>query len=43
LLNRTATDSPYWPGTIVVLEDDRSPRPENLLEGLSRDELRGEA
>jgi predicted phosphodiesterase len=42
LLGRTAADSPYWPGTIVVLEDDSSPRPVNLLEGLSRDQLRGE-
>jgi predicted phosphodiesterase len=41
LLGRTASDSPYWPGTIIVLDDDREPRAINLLENLSKDELRG--
>jgi predicted phosphodiesterase len=41
LLGRAAADSPYWPGTIVVLEGDRAPRPANLLEGLGRADLRG--
>jgi predicted phosphodiesterase len=41
LLGRTAADSPYWPGTIIVVEDDREPRAVNLLEDLGADELRG--
>jgi predicted phosphodiesterase len=41
LLGRTAADSPYWPGTIIVLEDDRDPSPRNLLEDRSKNELRG--
>ena len=41
LLGRTAADSPYWPGTIIVLEDGRDPLALNLLEGCSRNELRG--
>jgi predicted phosphodiesterase len=41
LLGRTAADSPYWPGTIIVAEDDREPRAVNLLEDLGADELRG--
>jgi predicted phosphodiesterase len=41
LLGRTAADSPYWPGTVIVLEGDRDPRPQNLLEDRARDELRG--
>jgi hypothetical protein len=41
LLGRTAADSPYWPGTIIVVEDDREPRAVNLLEGLRKEELRG--
>jgi hypothetical protein len=41
LYGKTAADSPYWPGTVIVLEDDRSPRPENLLEDRSKRELRG--
>jgi predicted phosphodiesterase len=40
LLGKTAADSPYWPGTIIVLEDGRDPQTENLLEDRSRDELR---
>jgi len=41
LLGRTAADSPYWPGTIIVLEDGRDPRAVNLLEDRDKDELRG--
>jgi predicted phosphodiesterase len=41
LLGRTAADSPYWPGTVIVLEDDRDPRPRNLLEDRSKTDLRG--
>ena len=41
LLGRTAADSPYWPGTVIVLEEDRDPRAVNLLEDLSKEELRG--
>ncbi len=40
LLGSRADDSPYWPGTIVVLEEGRDPRPQNLLEELTREELR---
>jgi len=40
LLGKTAADSPYWPGTVIVLEEGRDPRPQNLLEDRSRDELR---
>jgi predicted phosphodiesterase len=41
LLGKSAADNPYWPGTIIVLEDGRAPRAENLLEDLSREELGG--
>ena len=41
LLGRTAADSPYWPGTIIVVENDREPRARNLLEDLGKEELRG--
>ncbi len=41
LLGATAADSPYWPGSIIVVEDDHHPRAANLLEDRSRDELRG--
>ena len=41
LLGRTAADSPYWPGTIITLEDGRDPRARNLLEDRDRNELRG--
>jgi hypothetical protein len=40
LLGKTAADSPYWPGTIIVLEDGRDPRAQNLLEDRSREGLR---
>jgi predicted phosphodiesterase len=41
LIGRSAADSPYWPGTIVVVEGDREPRSINLLEDLGKEELRG--
>jgi predicted phosphodiesterase len=41
LLGKTAADSPYWPGTIIVLEDGREPRSQNLLEDRDKNELRG--
>ena len=40
LLGRRAADSPYWPGTVVVVEDDRQPEPRSLLEDRPKDELR---
>lgn len=43
LLGKTAADSPYWPGTIIVLEDERTPTPANLLETRSKEELRRRA
>jgi predicted phosphodiesterase len=41
LLGKTAADSPYWPGTIIVLDEGRDPRPQNLLEDRNKEELRG--
>jgi predicted phosphodiesterase len=41
LLGRTATDSPYWPGTIAILDDAGPPELHHLLDDLSRTELRG--
>ena len=41
LLGRTPTDSPYWPGTVAILEDDRPPELHHLLDDRSRTELRG--
>ena len=41
LLGRTPTDSPYWPGTVAVLEDDGPPEVHHLLDDRSRAELRG--
>ena len=40
LLGKRAVDSPYWPGTVIVIEDGRDPRPRNLLEDRTREELR---
>jgi predicted phosphodiesterase len=39
LLGRTAAESPYWPGTVVVLEDERQPELRHLLDDLAREEL----
>jgi predicted phosphodiesterase len=41
LLGRTATESPYWPGTVAVLEGERTPKLHHLLDDRSRTELRG--
>lgn len=40
LVSRTASESPYWPGTVMVLENGRSPKPRELLDDRSKDELR---
>ena len=32
LLGRTAAESPYWPGTVIVLEDERQPELRHLLD-----------
>jgi predicted phosphodiesterase len=39
LLGRTAAESPYWPGTVAILDDDGPPRLVHVLDGLSREEL----
>jgi hypothetical protein len=41
LLGRTPADSPYWPGTVAVLDDDGPPELRHLLDDRSRTELRG--
>jgi hypothetical protein len=41
LLGEAPADSPYWPGTVAVLDDDRTPELRHLLDDLSRTELRG--
>ena len=41
LLGRTAADSPYWPGTVAVLEDDGPPELRHLLDGMSHSDFRG--
>jgi hypothetical protein len=41
LLGRTAAESPYWPGTVAVLEDERQPALRHLLDDLSKEELAG--
>ncbi len=39
LLGADATVSPYWPGTIALLDDGARPRLEHLLDDLSREQL----
>jgi predicted phosphodiesterase len=39
LLQTTAGESPYWPGTVLWIEDDQPPRLESLLLGASHDDL----
>jgi hypothetical protein len=39
LVGETARESPYWPGTVALLEDDRPPRLVHALDSLSREEL----
>jgi predicted phosphodiesterase len=41
LLGRTPADSPYWPGTVIVVEDDRDPELRQLLDDRTKEELRG--
>jgi hypothetical protein len=41
ILGEGSADSPYWPGTIALVEGERSPELRHLLEGRSRAELRG--
>lgn len=40
LLGKGPEESPYWPGTVIVLEEGRDPRPVNLLEDRTKEELR---
>jgi hypothetical protein len=35
----TAGESPYWPGTVLFIEDDKPPRLESLLAGVSHEDL----
>jgi predicted phosphodiesterase len=39
LLGETAATSPYWPGTIAVIEDGGEPELRHLLDDLAREEL----
>jgi predicted phosphodiesterase len=41
LVGRTAAESPYWPGTVAVLEDERQPELRSLLEDRTKAELGG--
>jgi hypothetical protein len=41
LLGATAEESPYWPGTMVILDDAEPPEPRHLLDGLDKAALRG--
>lgn len=41
LMGPTAHGSPFWPGTVVVIEDDRQPELRHLLDDLGHPELRG--
>ena len=41
LMGPRSHGSPFWPGTVVILEDDGPPRPRHLLDGLGHPELRG--
>jgi predicted phosphodiesterase len=39
LLQTTAGESPYWPGTVLFIEDDKPPRLERLLLDVSHEDL----
>jgi predicted phosphodiesterase len=39
LLDTAAGESPYWPGTLLFVEDEKPPRLERLLTGMSHDDL----
>jgi predicted phosphodiesterase len=41
LLRREPGESPFWPGTVGIVEDGREPRLEHLLDETPHDELRG--
>jgi predicted phosphodiesterase len=41
LLGRGAGQSPFWPGTVGIVEDDRVPELVHLLDDVPHDELRG--
>lgn len=41
LLGRAPGRSPFWPGTLGIVEDDRAPDLRHLLDETSHDELRG--
>ncbi len=41
LLGRTAAESPYWPGTVAVLEGERQPALRHLLDDRGKEELAG--
>jgi 3',5'-cyclic AMP phosphodiesterase CpdA len=39
LLGSTAADSPYWPGTVALVDDGQPPSLLHVLDGMSREEL----
>ena len=39
LLGDTAADSPYWPGTVAIVDAGGPPRLVHLLDDLSREQL----
>ena len=39
MLGRTAAESPYWPGTVIILEGERQPELRHLLDHLAKEEL----
>jgi predicted phosphodiesterase len=41
LLGPTSEESPFWPGTLGIVEDGRDPELVHLLDDASHDELRG--
>jgi predicted phosphodiesterase len=41
LLGRTAAESPYWPGTLAIVDGDGPPELVHSLDGLSREDLAG--
>ena len=43
LLRSRAENSPYWPGTVVFVEDDGPPRIEHLLDDWTREDLAGDS
>jgi predicted phosphodiesterase len=42
LLGATSADSPYWPGSVLFVEDDKPPELRRLLTGVSRYDLGGD-